>query len=867
MCLPINKAGFVVLICGLMYSSAMAVAPEDEQVSAFLEEHGLDDLLEVQLFDRFTNERDGTERFKIAQRLAGVYMESLADENLSEDQRRDILLKGKVLVGLMPQDELLELRLELLIQRYSEHERASDLDRIGLLSDESREFAIASLAEIVPELKKISVVAGIQEDQLNRTAARTNGEEQVENERKLALMRSVNSRAHFILGWAGYSEAVLREMKVSNDVLSSFGWVLGFDGKSPVLDQMDIDLLEYDHVARAMLGVALSKLQNGDTYEARSWFAKIVDAPSTPEFAVNFAQQRILETMLLELDWSTSLRQAIFLRDFEPESLLEVAQARLLVLRTLGTKAGGAYGQRGNGGQEGATELAKMGLERLIELGEIGHILDLQRRFGTLPLLNSGFVSFYTQGLAEVADGDAGGGDGAYAQASLKLGQSLQASDVERYLVHAADAALKLAYCQMRLGKPGEAAAVLDRNSALFVDDELVEEAAWLKILAHDSAVQAGQDQLSERLSVLIAEYIRSYPSTERANTLVVRFAMTPHLQGVDAVSALVIEDPADPLALIARRKYIQVLYKNPDLVADGRGNHSEQLYGEIIKHAHWVWEYEADEAVNLREGRERLAVLRIVLSSGMGVESPDVGLLARMVTQSEQLMESMPALNGSASEIEFRRIQLALLQGQIEQAGELAMSSTVLEDSVASAAMGMVFEAADSRFDDRQTVPNAQAVIRYGRRVLDEWRDGSRVELDRRHSEIAEAMAEAAVYLGGELGDATMREYGFALSLEVFEHGVPSTDGLIRTAVVGESLGEAEVAIQCWLMLVARLPTADERWHRARYESFRLLKASDAARADTAFAQYVVLYPDGSPEPWGERIRAMFLDSEVGAP
>jgi hypothetical protein len=584
-------------------------------------------------------------------------------------------------------------------------------------------------------------------------------------------------------------------------------------------------------------------------------------------FAINFAHQRRLEAMLLELDWIGSLRQALFLRDFEPESLLDVAQARLLVLRTLGTQGGGSYGQRGNGGSEGATELARIGLDRLIELGEIGHILDLQRRFGALPLMSTGFVSLYTQGLTELADGDAGMGDGSYAQASMKLGQALDADDLERYREHAGDAALKMAYCQMRLGKPGEAARILEANAAFMIDDAKIEESAWLMILAHDSAVQSGQEQLSDRLSELIGEYIRSYPSTERANTLVVRYAMTPQLGSYDTIKALLIEDPADPLAMIARRKLIQLLYKNPELIEGVSTDSGDTLYLGILEHAEWLWEHEPSEVVNLHEGRERLAVYRIVLATGMGIQPTDLGIMERAIEQGERLIESMPGLDGSASEIAFRRIQLWLIQGRIDQAGELVLSGTVMDESVTRSALFMVFDAAYSRFSNTQSVPNAQSVVRYGRRILDDWRELNEDTLDHQHSSITEYISEAALYLADQTRDDTMRAYSLALCHEVFEKGSPTTSGLIRTAIVSEVLDETDLPLQCWLRLVSRLESTDIRWHRARYESFRLLHASDPERAKTAYQQYLVLYPEGSPEPWGNLIRDVFVDEVGGTP
>ena len=867
MCLLMTRNCFILVLMVLVEGGgAFGASPADERVSGYLAERGFDELLEVQLFDRLEDEHEVLARRAIAERLGGMYLAELAREGLSAEQRQEVLLKGRVLVGMMGLDELLGLRLELLVQVYKEYEQAADLSRIELLSIPARELGVEAMKGVVPELSRIAVMANIRAEQLNRSAARATGDALVGYEKELAEARGVRSRANFFHGWGGYSLGVLSGGLIGDEVLKAFGWVLGFDGTLPVLERVDRDLMEYDHVSRAMLGVSLAKLHNGETGVARVWLTAVEDSDVAPEFAVHFASQRLLEVSLIESDWIASEEQAYFLKNSEPDSLLGVGQARLMVLRTMEQMK---EHKKGKGGSEGAMEVAQMGLDRLVELGEIGHILDLRSRFGSLPLLDSGFVSLYTQGLSELADGDSaegGRGTASYAQASVKLGQALEAADIGRYGAHAGDAALKLAYCQMRLGRAGAAVEVLTRFGELMATEKQREESAWLMILAHDAAVQGGQDQLSEQLTALIGEYLRMYPSTERANTLIVRYAMSAHLAAEDAVGALVIDDVNDPLAVPARRKLIQLLYKNPELVDGDEG----LLYGVIVKHARWLWRNEPVEIVNVRDGRERLAVCRIVLGLGIGFGvqdgAVDLGFLIGVLDRADGIVDEELALDTARSELGFRRVQVLLLKGDVERAGEIALSGGGadggIDESVRPTALLMVYEAAHRRFVLHPSVPFAQAVVRYGRGVMDAVENED--EIDGRRSLVLEGVAKAAEYLYWEMGDETMREYGWVLSRRVFERGVPSALGLVRTAEMAEVYGQDDIAIECWLRLVGQLSGADDLWHRSRYESFRLLKARDPMRAMAAYEQYVVLYPKGSPEPWGAKIGGLF---EGGGP
>jgi hypothetical protein len=854
---PLRSKAYILslaTLCLFVCQGMGAMSPVDDEVGAFLEEQSLDDLLEVQLFDRVQRERDTDQRLYLAQRLGDLYLAKLMEQDATDSLRQEYLLKSQILIGLIPESELLELRLELLIELYKEHEQVADLKRIGLLDTNRASEALVAFQMLSAEFARISLVADSKVEQFNRQAARTSGETQAENEQRLAESRALFSRARFFEAWTGYSKAVLQETKVESSTIKAFGWVLGFDGSLPVLEDTDQDLLEYDHVARSMIGVALCKLQNQEYGAARLWLSTIEESTIAPEFAVQFASKRLLDVFLAQLDWKEAYRQALLLKNASPNSLLGVPQSRLLVIATMENTNNT---ERGRGGDEGSTELAKLGLEQLVDLGEIGHVIGLLDRFGSLPVIGNGFISRYIRGLSQLSRADETGELAGYAQAAIELNQALETSDVNKYLIHAGDALLKMVYCELRSDRPSSALRTLERQDEFIQTDTQKDEAKWLEILALDAVIRSGQDQMGVKLTKLLGEYIRSNPSSERASKLIVQYALSPYLEDTDAFGGLVIEDATDPLAIPARRKLIQMFYKNPDLASGGESN----VGHEIIEHARWIWENETRSFTQVREARERLAVFRIVLIMGLEMDEPDVRFLGGVIERAQKLIDSEPSFDQFRSELVQREVQILLLDGEIDQAGEIAINSGSLNDESRRSVLSMTFGRAHRRFMESMSVPNAQSVVRYGRALLDEYQERVGERLDSRMSLYVESMAYCALYISDQNNDGIMREYALSLGIRVLNDGVPSEYGLIRTGELSEQYGNLDDAYTCWLKLVNTLDTSDMNWHRARYESLRLLKSQDRMKAVTVYQQYVTLYPEGSPAPWGALIKELFRE------
>lgn len=862
----VRNNSLLMVVCGV-WAMAIAVAQVnamdpalEDRVSAYLTDRDFQELLEVQLFDLLVDESDPERRISIASQLGELYLAELGREGLDEESRGLILAKGRVLVGMLPADQMLELRVEILIQMYVEYEQAAELERIGLLDDKQRERALEVMRIVTREMARISDLEAIRVEQLVRNVARATDERVGGYEDLLNSARSLRSRANFFQGWSGYNAAVLVDRPVGGEVFAAFGEVLGFEGKLPVLEQVDVDLLEYDHVARSMLGVGLAKSQNGDLSGARSWLTSVKESGVAPVSTRDFSKQRLLEVLLREQDWINSIRLAEEFLTTDAGDLLGVAQSRQLVLYPMNAMLDSSRRfNRSKGGEEGAMEAARLGLRRLVELGEIEHVLDLQRRYSSLPVLESGFVGLYTRGLSAL-------GDELYEEALEFLDQSLNAEDVDSFPVHSGDAVLRLALCSLKVDRYAKAVQVLEAYRSFIVSVDQLEESAWLRVLALDQAVRDDQIQMEESLKRSIEDYLQLYPLTDRAELLMVRYALTPYMEPEFAARALVIEDPENLMAVRARRKLIGLLYTNPELVDDAAAG-GARVHEVIRGHAEWVWEHESAEAGGLAELNERMSIVRIVLATGIWIEDVDTAFLMRAIDRGQRMVESEASLSGSASELAYRRVQVLLLDDEIFRAGEIALEVGVLDDSVRENALLLVQEKAYKAYENRRLVPESQALVRYGRGVLEYSDTEGDLKLDRRYSVIAEQIASAADYLGSELEDETMSAYANALSLRVYQHGTPSFFGLTRTARLANRFGYLQESMECWLLVVENGDTDKNVWPEARYESLRLMRELDADRAVEVFGQFRLLYPDGLPEPWESDLRKLFENSDGGEP
>lgn len=286
-------------------------------------------------------------------------------------------------------------------------------------------------------------------------------------------------------------------------------------------------------------------------------------------------------------------------------------------------------------------------------------------------------------------------------------------------------------------------------------------------------------------------------------------------------------------------------------------------MYSVILAHAQWVWANEAGAVESVREARERLAVARIVLETGIRArDAADPEVLLGVVERAESIIAESPELIGSSGEITYRRVELLVRLGMVDQASTIVMDPSSMEPRLLSSARLLVFVELARRFDESGRVDDAQRVVRVGDRIREGIGQGS---LSDRDSSILSTLARATRVIGVETKDSATMGVAAGLARRVIEYGVADVRTTIMGAELAEEVGDSGFAYRCWSTLVSSMSTSDDRWWRARYESLRLLKERDPDGFTSAMAQYRALYPEGAPDAWGEKIEA--LDGGGGVP
>lgn len=817
---------------------------DSDPVGRFFTVHRMDDLLEVHLSDQIERARSDEDRQDAITALAEFYLRSLRsmDPNLPERER--MLDKAWTLSAAYEFDSLSELRLELLIERYLPIERLVELHM--LLLDELEETARArsTLAEILQRLDRIESSLQKQLALLERQSRSTTTQSPEDLGDQLAAVRRNLSLTRYYLGWAGYSRAVLDDRPVNRGALEAFGWLFGAKGQLPTIDDLNHASLEYEHVARAAIGTAMCKALDGDLITARSWLKRVESDHAVDTLIKEQALVRRLQTEAIGGDWAELLVVINQLHE-KRDAPLQTPEARFVAIKILQAR------ERSRGTDLQSDQLIMVVLEDLIKYGEIGHILDLQRRFGSLPLLTDRFISQYATALMALEEAEAS--DGLYATAASLFANAIGSKDAAEFPSELLDCQMKLAYCEIRSKRPTEAlkviGGVLDEDPA----EPILEQARWLRLVAMDLAIQAGGTKLDSDRNRAILEYILAYPEKKNTAKLLLSHGV---INGVDfhtAINALIALPDDDPSAASAHRMLVQLFHKQ--YRESQRTDQAAAM--NAIEQAEWIWSHSPDEPADLADAMSRLAVVRMVLDITMDDIEKYRGLITRALIRGLLLVNSDPKMLAHKDEILFRRIQFLLDTEDMDRAeGELAQMSD-RSGIYAQSATRYIFASAIAIWkDEAQTPPNARRVVRLGTQLIEFMLPPSQQPIDANLSAILSTIAQAARSTAETNQDPSDEALAYRLIQMVLDRGVPNEALLRMAAEMAEIRADHAVALDAWLRLLSQYTPNEPQWYEARYESFRLLLLTDPQRARQAIDQYRVLYPTPGPEPWGTKIQ-----------
>lgn len=863
-------------VCG------QAESPPDA-LETYLLERELKEPLAAYLRERLAT-GSTADRSGVAERLGRLYVEMM-DEAQTPERRAEVERLSAELIRIAPDAETFELRINLSKARYLFAEEVAEKHRLRLASAEERREAEQTLRTLIDAFTAVGTAAHRRVESLERLEESGRAENSATVRRQLADARRARSLAMYYAGWSSYYLALLTGVQGhAADAMKSFGWILNASpGEAATVDRMPKSLLGLEHVARAALGCAMAEALRGGDGEAMRWLEAVSESEDLPPAVREqlFARRIVVlgtTRRWADLEFYSSRRRS------ETGSALPVRESRLIAVYALEALTRPDLPERTRPLVE---SIARQALADLVSLGEIGHVVDLVSQFGSAQLGDEGFISNYVRGLhayegARERHGALGEADDrpteddamavAYRSVATALEAALDSPDAAAFPRERANAGLLVGLALFYAGELERAARRLEGAYGSATDPKQAEEILWMAVVAMDLAAERGGEGLSAERDRLAALYLQSYPGGDRAAKLLLR-QMGEGAIDVERAVEILLAVPADsPIYEASRRQSAQLLYR---LFRGSRGRSRDFAAARFLPVAEEVLELDRARIAEENEEAAREAAQRVVdrvrqiLDVVTGMSTPD---LARAKAAFE-ILDATRARTGLElgaieAELEYRRLQVALVRGQEEEAEAIASRLSGMGGEFARLADRQMYARAKRAWDARpEDVRAAKQVVEFGSRIIEDARRERDPLASDAYASLWSAVARAAGALYEAEGDEGYREAALILDRELIEAGRRAPESIRRHARLCESAGRNDDALNAWRMLLAGSAAGSEAWYEARYESLRLLAKTDRQRAIEAMAQHRLLHPEYGPQPWGDRLRELDAELSRGEP
>lgn len=854
-----------------------------DPVELYLRDHHLDDLLSTYLLDQL-RESTPSERGEVAERLGKHYAAQLSEANDAARQR-EIEAQARQLLDLVPDSDAFELRLTLFKASFLLAEEVAARHALRLAGVDELNEAMQTLRTVEPSFMDIGRRVDGRVEALERMETRaTQGEVGVLRD-QLADARRLRSLANYYAGWAQYYQALVNsDPRKAVAARRSFGWLLNATGdREPEVGGLPASLLRYEHVARAAMAVGLCESISGQDAEAIQWLDAIDAAGETPPAVRDELWGRRIEILGRAKRWSDLQRLVDRRRltaDPAKPAPLPVAEARLLAIVTLESLEDGSRSQARQERDRLLEAIAQVALGDLVTQGEIGHVLDLVKRFGTTPMGDSGFVVLYVRALrayerAREAHETAAAASGAdpddpteetavtnrYMDAVRALDIAQSASDAGGFPAEFTQARMMQGLSLYYAGELVQAASLFESVFERAPGSELREESLWYAIVSLDRAFERGFKSVVEQRDRLATVYLQAFPATDRAARLLLRRIDEGLLTDAQAIGVL-LDVPADsPLYGAARRHASRLMYRR---YRGSRGPERDYAAARFIEIAE---ELILLDVATVRTGSPEAAeeasgfvVLRVrqALDAALSITVPDLPRAERLL----DLLDDVASLGGLdlgevAGELAYRRLQIALARSD-DNAVTLATAELHRAGGVyARSGDRLLYQHSVDRWQNRSGDADlALRVVGHGSRVLEQFEPMASHKNDPVVIGVVNTIAEAATVVWKTDDDPGMREVAIGMDRQLIALGKQTAVSLRRLAIAAEADGDLDTALTSWNTLMAGLQAGSDGWFEARVESIRVLAKVEPRRARAVLDQHRVLYPDLGPEPWGQALR-----------
>ena len=764
-----------------------------------------------------------------AQDLADLYASMLGTAD--EDTRTKILRNAKSLIEREPALATTDLKLQLLRGSYLAAEQVVEQYRFRVVSPESHAAAINQLREVHSELTKLR-------PKLMESLRASRG--------KIGELRARNAGlSTTLLGWSGYYLA--RHDRTPDGALNSaklFAEVLQSPNAS--LQEVSTDLRVHEYGARALLGIALCKEVANDPAGSDPWLEELEKDDVWAEIKRQIPLWR-LHILIDAKRWDSilTLMQEDKTKGGFPDYWLLLIASRSLE----------------DSFNVNADLLSAESIERLVKLGQLNMVSGLVDRYGERVLSKTNFVGKYIladlqfQSLRKKWDGVSPSTDSdivdAFTSIAILLQNALDAKDAGEFPYARSNCEFLLAHSQYQARMFSSASSTFYQTA----DGARLEEGLWMTIICLNQLKTRSFEQ-DELRDLAIEQYITAFPSSERASQLKVHrsFDESQDLRSLDELLAIPHHDPMYDKARSRAEDLLYIAWRSSALNNKVEaGSHYLEISRPLLYED--AASTDTTEAVTLKRARRILDVaLHAKIQRTLAAENV-FALLLNFPIEDELVQQ----------ELLFRQLQLLLLKEGLEEAMQLG--ATLREESPLSiwnnhASVALINAMRDASLALRETLKHD-----YFNLVSNYIQTCSDTELSKPS---LFGLGVETVENGLQLWQDEQLESTVHVTKKLTNRLLqfnPQNRSLLRSgALIEETIGDVEVALQHWRVLSNGLQKGTLEWFEARYKCISLVSDRDRERGNKMLSQYLALYPTYGMPPFDKKFKELEsrLDEEA---
>ncbi len=861
-----TAAAAILTACVAIHAAGQAPARgDDDPVIAYIERHGLTDLVVARLEVRFS-EALGDDRIPIAERLAVLYGR-LLDEADDDRERAEWERRSREMLDQVPHANTETLRLTIHKASYLRAERLAELHRLRRATESERAAAVRLMTETATVMSECHAQFRERVRRIETAEASRSDLESGLIDEQLANLEQLAAQSAYYAGWARYYQAWLTNSTSGLDeALRLLGRLLQFDGALPTPEETPESVLVGEASARAAIGVALCQAQAGRPQTGLAWLDLVEAAnPQSQRLGVILPGYRLV--LLFSAQQWNSIDSLV--NQWRADQTLTGTLVRLLAVLALEKSQ--------MTGDESARRLGEKAVNLLAEMGELRQVIEIADVFRLDTLGGDSYILAYVPAIKAYERAREAHGQeepatdpihlALYKGAEDQLSATAGRRDADQWPDATRNARLLIAWCryfQNRL----EQAAVLFEEIARQTSGDESEGAMWMHIVCREKQAAGGSPSSVANLRRALESFLERYPSSGRAGRVRLRLTVTksstPSQESVDELLSIPAGSDAYGAARNEAERLLYLLYR--DAPATTRLQTAQRYL---------------DVALPLLEGDERRAfvaggdakdrehyllrarrVLDVLLARGVARVSEARHILDRLDTARAAGLITLDTVSG---ELDYRRFQAQTLSGGFDEAArscdELwqADPDSAFAQSACRALYTYAVQDWQTFTEGSRVEETLRRIVLYGRRALRGEGDPPDASVPA-NAAIMINVAEAALSIdrlvsGGDEPARALAEQWFDLLIAA----QPRNYRVLRgAAMIAEKRGRPTEAVDHWRTAMNGSPESSAEWFEAKFNFLRLLADAEPGRAAEVLRQHALLFPQYGPEPWGERLRAL---------